>query len=72
MDMKFGIRKFSIKKRLAARTSWKRRVRHNWGMKMKKGGGFLTDPKKATYNRIYNRTTISLFGFLRLLFGGKK
>ena len=56
--MKFGIRKPSIKKRIAARTSWKRVVRHNLGLKAPRGWGWLTNPKKAAYNRIYNRTTL--------------
>ena len=57
--MKFGIRKPSIKRRIAARTSWKRAVRHRMGLKAPKGWGWLTNPKKAAYNRVYNRTTIS-------------
>lgn len=55
--MKFGFRIPSFKKRLAARTSWKRVVRHSLGLKAPRGWGWLTNPKKAAYNRIYNRTT---------------
>jgi hypothetical protein len=55
--MKFGFRVPSIKKRIAARTSLKRMVRHNLGFKAPRGMGWLTDPKKAAYNRVYNRTT---------------
>lgn len=55
--MKFGFRKPSIKKRIAARTSLKRIVRHNLGWKAPRGWGWLTNPKKAAYNRIYSRTT---------------
>lgn len=55
--MKFGIRKPSINKRIAARTSWKRIVRNNPGLKAPRGYGWITNPKKAAYNRIYNRTT---------------
>jgi len=55
--MKFGIRKPSLKKRVAARTSWKRAVRHSLGLKAPRGYGWITNPKKAAYNRIYNRTT---------------
>ncbi len=57
--MKFGIRKPSFKKRVATRTSWKRVVRHNMGFKAPRGFGWFTNPKRAAYNRIYNRTTIS-------------
>ena len=55
--MKVGFRKPSIKKRVAARTSLKRVVRHNLGIKAPKGWGWLTNPKKAAYNRVYGRTT---------------
>ena len=55
--MKFGIRKPSIRKRIAARTSVKRFVRQNLGLKAPRGYGWLTNPKKVAYNRIYNRTT---------------
>jgi hypothetical protein len=55
--MKFGLRVPSIKKRIAARTSVKRMVRHSLGVKAPRGWGWLTNPKKAAYNRVYNRTT---------------
>ncbi|MBN2392062.1 MAG: hypothetical protein JXR84_15145 [Anaerolineae bacterium] len=54
-------RKPSIKKRLAARTSLKRYVRHNMGIKAPRGWGWLTNPKRAAYNRVYNRTSIGCF-----------
>lgn len=53
--MKIGIRKPSIKKRIAARTSPKRIIRSK--IRAPKGYGWLTNPKKAAYNRVYNRTT---------------
>lgn len=56
--MKFGFRVPSIKKRIAARTSVKRYIRHSLGLKAPRGWGWLTNPKKAAYNRIYNRTTV--------------
>jgi hypothetical protein len=55
--MKIGIRKPSIKKRIAARTSVKRVLRHNLGLKAPRGLGWITNPKKAAYNRIYSRTS---------------
>ncbi len=55
--MKFGFRTPSLKKRIAARTSWKRIVRHSMGLKAPRGYGWLTNPKKAAYNRIYSRVT---------------
>ena len=77
--MKFGLRKQSLNKRIAARTSVKRVVRHNLGIKAPRGWGWLTNPKKAAYNRVYSRTTkgcmvlilpIIFFGWLAFsLFG---
>ncbi len=55
--MKFGFRKPSFKKRLSARTSWRRVVRHRMGLKMPRGGGFISDPKKFGYNKVYSRTS---------------
>lgn len=55
--MKFGFRKPSLNKRIAARTSLKRVLRHNLGLKTPRGMGWFTNPKKALYNRIYSRTT---------------
>lgn len=60
--MKIGIRTPSIKKSFSARTTGKgtralkRLTNPGYG---KKGVGLLTNPKKATYNKIYNKTTIS-------------
>ena len=55
--MKFGFRIPSIKKRIAARTSVKRVLRHNLGFKAPRGLGWLTDPNKALYNKVYNKTS---------------
>lgn len=58
----------SLKKRIAARTSLKRYVRHSMGLKAPRGWGWLTNPKKAAYNRVYNRTSkgcmVSLAGWV--------
>ncbi|HEX9983959.1 MAG TPA: hypothetical protein VGF69_11895 [Thermoanaerobaculia bacterium] len=56
--MKFGIRMPSLTKRIAARLSLARFVRHSLGLKAPRGWGWLTNPRRALYNRIYNRTTI--------------
>lgn len=69
--MKFGMRKPSLKKMVSARTSPARIVRHNLGVKAPRGWGWLTSPKKAVYNRVYTRTTFSIFDVLRKLFGGR-
>jgi hypothetical protein len=62
--MKFGVRRPSLMKSLAARTSAKRFVRQNLGLKVPRGYGWLTNPKKAAYNRVYNRTSVSLWSLL--------
>lgn len=55
--MKFGFRIPNLSKRIAARTSVKRALRHNLGLKAPKGMGWITNPKRAAYNRLYNRTS---------------
>lgn len=66
--MKFGIRKPSLKKSIAARTSGKakralkRTLIPGYGQK---GTGYIKNPKKALYNRIYNKTTFSIFDLLK-------
>ncbi len=67
--MKFGIRAPSIRKMVAARTSPRRFIRHSLGLKAPRGLGWLTNPKRAAYNRVYNRTTVSLWTVLRRLMG---
>lgn len=66
--MKFGIRRPSIRKSFVARTSLKRIVRHRLGVKAPRGFGFLTNPKRALYNRVYSRTSISFWTLLSNLF----
>lgn len=62
--MKFGPRKPNFKKRVKARTtgrmkrSVKRSVNPLYG---KKGMGWVNNPKKAAYNKIYNKTTFDAF-----------
>ena len=64
--MKFGFRTPSFNKSIAARTSVKRIIRHRIGLKAPKGFGWFTNPKKAFYNRIYNRTSINIFKILKI------
>jgi hypothetical protein len=63
--MKFGIRKPSLRRSIAARTSLKRVVRHRMGLKAPRGMGLITNPKKAVYNHVYNKTSVSLFSLLK-------
>lgn len=62
--MKFGLRKPSLKKSFKAHTTGKlkRKIKKmlipGYG---KKGTGWLKNPKKAVYNKIYNKTSFKLF-----------
>ena len=55
--VRFGFRVPSLRKRIAARTSLKRYVRNSLGLKAPRGWGWITNPRRAAYNRIYGRTT---------------
>lgn len=60
--MKVGMRTPNIKKRVKANTTAKAKravkgaVNPFYG---KKGMGMINDPKKAIYNKVYNKTTVS-------------
>lgn len=59
--MKMGIRKPNIKKRIKARTTGKAKraikkaIIPGYG---KKGMGWLKNPKKAAYNKVYRKTSV--------------
>lgn len=69
--MKIGIRKPSLKKSFKARTtgrvkrSIKRSINPLYG---KKGMGYINNPKKAVYNKVYNKTTISVWDGFKIFF----
>ncbi|KSU21244.1 hypothetical protein [Lactococcus lactis] len=66
--MKFGMRKPSITKSLKARTTtkYKRKVKKalipGYG---KKGMGWIKNPKKAAYNKVYKKTTFSIWDLFK-------
>lgn len=66
--MKIGMRKPNIKKSLKAQTTGrvKRAVKKElipfYG---KKGTGIVKDPKKAVYNKVYNKTSFSIFDLFK-------
>lgn len=66
--MKFGVRKPSLKKSLKARTTGKakRKIKKalipGYG---KKGRGWVKDPKKAAYNKVYNKTSVSFWDLFK-------
>lgn len=65
--MKYGMRKPSLKKSLSARTtgrakrSLKKALIPGYG---KKGMGIL-HPKKSLYNKVYRKTTFSIFDIFK-------
>ena len=63
--MRFGLRIPSIKKMISARLSPKRIIRHSLGLKMPRGLGIISNPKKYVYNKIYRRTSFSIFNLFR-------
>lgn len=66
--MKIGIRTPSLKKSLKARTTskWKRQAKRalipGYGQK---GVGWIKNPKKALYNKVYHKTTFGLSDLLK-------
>ena len=61
--MKMGIRKPSIKKSISARTTGKikRQMKSTVNpLYGKKGMGVVNNPKKAVYNKVYNKTTVDV------------
>lgn len=66
--MKFGMRKPSITKSLKARTTtkYKRKVKKalipGYG---EKGMGWIKSPKKAAYNKVYKKTSFSLWDLFK-------
>lgn len=67
-EMKFGIRKPSIKKSIKSRTTGKakRKVKKalvpGYG---KKGIGYVKNPKKSIYNKVYKKTTFSIWDLFK-------
>ena len=67
-NMKYGMRKPSIKKSFSARTkgratrALKKAVIPGYG---KKGTGWIKNPKKAAYNKVYRKTTFSFWDLFK-------
>ena len=69
--MKYGIRTPSINKRISARTTGKNKRTVNKAVNPlygKKGMGFINDPSKAVYNKVYNKTTTSVDNIINGIF----
>lgn len=66
--MKLGMRKPSIKKSIRARTTGKlkRKVKKAVNpLYGKKGMGLIRNPKKSIYNKVYRKTTFSIFDIFK-------
>ena len=66
--MKIGMRKPSIKKSIKARTTGKlkREIKSEViPFYNQKGTGIVKDPKKAVYNKVYNKTSFSIFDLFK-------
>ena len=65
--MKYGVRTPSVRKSISARTSGRvtrsinRSVNPYYG---KKGMGWVNNPRKAGYNKVYNTTSCSTVGIV--------
>jgi hypothetical protein len=69
--VKFGIRTPSITRSIRARTTgaMKRTVMRSVNpLYGKKGVGWVRNPEKALYNKVYHKTSIGLFAAIRKLF----
>lgn len=68
--MKYGVRKPNLKKSVKAHTSGKikrsikKSVMPGYG---KKGMGWIKNPKKAMYSKVYNKTSFSIFDLFKKL-----
>ncbi|MGL4677725.1 MAG: hypothetical protein ACRCWI_08715 [Brevinema sp.] len=66
--MKIGMRKPSLNKSISAMLSPKRRIKNALGLKAPRGWGWATNPKKFVQNKIYKRTTFSIWDLFKKLF----
>ena len=66
--MEFGMRKPSLKRSISAQTTGrakravKKAVIPGYG---KKGSGWIKNPKKAAYNKVYRKTSFSIFDLFK-------
>ena len=66
--MKVGIRTPSLKKSFSARTTGKAKrklKRLTNPFYEKKGMGWIKNPKKAAYNKVYNKTSFSIWDLFK-------
>lgn len=68
--MKLGLRTPSLKKSIKARTTakTKRKIKSTINpLYGKKGMGWVNNPKKAMYNKVYHKTSFSIWDLIKKL-----
>lgn len=66
--MKYGFRIPSLKKSISARTTGKAKIKVKKVINPlygKKGIGWIKNPGKAAYNKVYNKTTKSIWSLFK-------
>lgn len=66
--MKFGMRKPSLRKSISARTTGRAKRAVKKALipgYSKKGMGWIKNPKKAAYNKIYRKTSFSIWDLFK-------
>lgn len=66
--MKFGLRTPSLKRSISARTTGRAKRAVKKALipgYVKKGTGWIKNPRKAAYNKVYNKTTFSLWDIFK-------
>jgi hypothetical protein len=58
----------SIKKSICAKFSPKRAIKNALHLNLPNGVGAIVNPKKAIYNKVYNKTSFSIFDIFKKLF----
>jgi len=66
--MKFGMRKPSLRKSISARTTGraKRAIKRDIILRLWQERHGVVNPKRAIYNRVYRRTTFSIFDLVKV------
>lgn len=73
--MKIGVRTPSVSKRVKARTTGKLKRKAKKAVNPfygKKGMGMIKDPKRAVYNKVYKKTTVSVDDLIKVGSGSSK
>ncbi len=66
--MKFGLRTPSLKRSISARTTGRAKRTVKKALipgYAKKGTGWIKNPQKAAYNKVYNKTSFSLWDIFK-------